>query len=80
MGTTEFKYFFQGGVGEGESPPSNGVTTTVKWGNPGTRDPATGEMNTEGFGKGKKGGNAGSACVGDVEFFASVDITGVGDP
>lgn len=55
----------------GEFPPTQGGSATIVW-------DSVGELNTEGSGKGKKGGNAGSACVGEVTIGASITVTEAG--
>ena len=71
---TEFKYVLNltgtvlTGSGLSPFPPNPGQTTMVLW--------TAAEMNTQGGGKGKKGKNKGSACVGSVSVTGFVVIEG----
>lgn len=72
--STVFKYRLDVTAAEvtGDFPPAaGGGVATIEWA-------SVGQMNTEGSGKGKKGGNAGSACVGEVSFTQSTGITVTG--
>ena len=69
-GATDFHYALTGsGTTGGAFPPEVG-STTIDW------IPGTFSMNTEGSGKGKRGGNEGSACVGDgLEVGGAVTVS-----
>ena len=73
-GTTPFKYeLLLTGTRSGDPfPPDPTKTSTVTWDGTGAA-----EMITEGKGKGSKGKNAGTACVGTVTVNGSVTIVGV---
>ena len=62
--------FLTGSFAGGSFPPVPGVTkaTTVTW--------LTAELATEGSGKGSKGGNLGSACVGFLDFDKAEGVDG----
>ncbi len=72
-GTTPFKYELEltGTFSSGTFAPDLNEMVVVTW-------DATNaaEMNTEGKGKGKKGGNTGSACVGTKTISGTVTIVG----
>ncbi len=72
-GGEDFKYQLElrGTVMSGTFAPDPTETVVVTWDGMNAA-----EMNTEGKGKGKKGGNAGSACVGTKTISGTVTIVG----
>jgi hypothetical protein len=68
--TFDYVLVLTGSFKGGSFPPVPDQTTTVTW--------LTAELATEGSGKGSKGGNLGSACVGSVDAVTGgVHIVGV---